>query len=226
MEPVREGELLVEIRPQEYLLSRIHIKPDRILVPIALESAAVAVLLYASEAASKFGSELILFYAFDDPECRNASRIEKQLSNCLSAVRTRHPTARLFIRAGVVCDQLKAVAASVGAGLVVMSRDYHRRFLSWLAREDTGLLAIQGVPCPVALVDAPDATAEDFGLEASVAAAFSHSSGGSAAHAERPDPAARHAMSSLTARSRLREVRNRLHHRARFRGRHCFAHTG
>ena len=154
MEPVQEGELLVEIRSQENLLSRIQTKPVRILVPIALETASAAALWHASTLALKFGSELVVFYAFDDPECRNASRVEGQLRNWLSAVRVRHPTARLFLRAGIVCEQVKAVASAVGASLIVVSRDYYRRFLSWLARDKAGVLAIQGVPCPVALVDA------------------------------------------------------------------------
>ncbi|MBV8901327.1 MAG: universal stress protein [Verrucomicrobia bacterium] len=225
MEPVQEGELLVEIRPQEDLASRIRIKPNRILVPIGMESASAAVLLYASGAALQFGSELVLFYAFDDPECRNAARVEKQLWNCLSAIRRRHPTARLFVRAGIVCEQLKSVATSVRAGLIVMSRDYYRRFLSWLTREEAGLLAIRGMPCPVALVDAPDAAIGDSGVETNVASAFSHSSGASPAPDEPTGLVMRHATWSLSARSRLRDVRNRLH-RARFRGRHCFAHVG
>jgi hypothetical protein len=225
MEPVQEGELLVEVRPQEDLLSCIRIKPVRILVPIALESVSAAVLLYASGAALKFGSELVLFYAFDNPECPNASRVETQLRNCLSAVKARHPTARLFIRAGIVCEQVKAVATSVGAGLIVMSRDYYRRFLSWLAREEAGLVAIQGMPCPVALVDAPEAAAEGPGLEASVASAFNDAPGASAAQKEQPEPMLRHAVWSLSARSRLRDARSRLN-RGRFRGRHCFAHAG
>lgn len=225
MEPVREGELLVEIRPQEDLLSRIRIKPVRILVPIGLESASAAVLLYASGAALRFGSELVLFYAFDDPEDRSASRVEKQLWKCLSAVKIRHPTARLFVRAGIVCEQVKAVATSVGAGLIVTSRDYYRRFLSWLAQEEGGLLAIRGIPCPVALVDAPHAAAEGPGLEVSVASAFGDPPGASAAPKEQPGPMVRHTLWSLAARSRLRDARNRLN-RGRFRGRHCFVHAG
>jgi hypothetical protein len=224
MEPVPGGALLVENRPQEDLLSRIRIKPVRILVPIGLESASAAVLLYASGTALKFGSELVLFYAFDDPECRNASRVERQLWKCLSAVKIRHPTARLFVRAGIVCEQVKAVAAAVGAGLIVMSRDYYRRFLSWLTREEAGLLAVEGMPCPVALVDAPDAAADGSGVEVSVASAFSNSQGASAAPNKQREPTVRHAMWSLSARSRLRDVRNRLN-RGRFRGRHGFAHA-
>jgi hypothetical protein len=228
MEPVSEGELLVENGLQEDLLSRIRIKPIRILVPIGLESSPVAVLQYASGAALKFGSELVLFYAFDDSDCRNASRVEKQLWNCLSAVRVRHPTARLFVRAGIVCDQVKAVATSVGAGLIVMSRDYYRRFLSWLAREETGRLAIQGMPCPVALVDAPNAATDDAGLEASVASAFGSPQGDSTGPKEQqPEQPAmmRHALWSLSARSRLRDARSRPN-RGRFRGRHGLAHAG
>lgn len=225
MEPVREGELLVEIRPQEDLLSRIRIKPVRILVPIGLESASAAALLYASGAALRFGSELVLFYAFDDPEDRGASRVERQLWNCLSAVKMRHPTARLFVRAGIVCEQVKAVATSVGAGLIVTSRDYYRRFLSWLGREEAGLLAIPGIPCPVALVDAPHAAAEGLGLAVSVASAFSNPPGASAAPKEQRGPVVRHTLWPLSARSRLRDARNRLN-RGRFRGRHCFAHAG
>jgi hypothetical protein len=226
MEPVQEGELLVEIRPQEDVLSRIRIKPVRILVPIGLESASAAALLYASGAALRFGSELVLFYAFHDPEDRGASRVEKQLWECLSAVRIRHPTARLFVRAGIVCEQVKAVATSVGAGLIVTSRDYYRRFLSWLTREEAGLLAIRGMPCPVALVDAPEAAAESLeGLEVSLASAFSNPPGASAAPKKQPEPMVRHTLWSLAARSRLRDARNRLN-RGRFRGRHCFARAG
>ncbi|MBW0000247.1 MAG: universal stress protein [Verrucomicrobia bacterium] len=230
MEPVSQGELLVEDCPQEDVLSRIRIRPVRILVPIDLESAPAAVLRYASGAALKFGSELVLFYAFDDPECRHASRVEKQLWKYLSAVRTRHPTARLFVRAGVVGDEVKAVAASVGAGLIVMSRDYYHRFLSWMVREEAGLLTIQGMPCPVALVDAPDAATDGAGGEASIVPAFGGSPGTSIMLTEQspehPPAMVRYAVWSLSARSRLRDrdARTRLN-RGRFRGRHCM-HNG
>lgn len=231
MEPVLPGEVLVEDCPQEDVLSRIRIRPVRILVPIDLqeESALAAVLRYASSVAIRFGSELVLFYAFDDPEGRNASRAEKQVWRCLAAVRTRHPTARLFVRAGIVGDQVKAVAASVGAGLIVMSRDYYHRFLSWLAREEAGLLAIQGMPCPVALVDTPDTTDDGLAVEASVASAFGSVPGTSIVRkdqpSEQPPPTVRHAVWSLSARSRSRDARARLN-RGRLRGRHCFAHGG
>jgi hypothetical protein len=225
MEPIQKGELLVEIRPQEDLSSRIRIKPVRILVPIAWDPASASVLRYASGAALNLGSELVLFYAFDDPECRNASRVERQLWKCLSAVKIRHPTARLFVRAGIVCDQVKAVAGTVGADLVVMSRDYYRRFLSWLAREEAGVLAIGGMPCPVAVVDAPDIGVEGLEPEETVASVFSNPPAASGAPNEQPEPMVRHAVWSLAARARSRDARNRLN-RSRFRGRHYLAHLG
>jgi hypothetical protein len=46
------------------------------------------------------------------------------------------------------------VANALGADLVVTSNDYHRRFLSYLTHEETGILRVQGVPCPVVVVNA------------------------------------------------------------------------
>ena len=225
MEPVQEGGLLVGVRPHEDLSGRIRIHPIRILVPIGLESASATALGYASGLALKFGSELVIVYAFDDPECRNAARIEGQLWKWLSSIRTRHPAARLFLRAGIVCEQVKAVAKAVGAGLIVMSRDYYSRFLSWSAREEAGVLAIPGMPCPVALVDVPDSAIESLGPEMAVALDFGTVLGVPAVPKERPKPMPRHAVGPPAARARLRGSRSRLH-RARFRGHHCLVPAG
>lgn len=224
MESVQEGELLVEIRPQEDLSSRVQVRPDRILVPIGLEPGSAAALRHASGLALEFGSELVLFYAFDDPECRNASRVEGQLRNLFSAVRVRHRRVRLFLRAGVVCEQVKAVASAVGAGLIVVSRDYYRRFLSWLAREEAGVLAIPGIPCPVALVDSTNSGAEGLGAEVIVAPVGSEVLAAATMPKVPPRPMARHALWSSATRARSRGLHGRLN-RGRFRGHHAFAPT-
>jgi hypothetical protein len=68
----------------------------------------------------------------------NASHIEAEVRRRFSAARVRHPNARLFLRASVVCAQLQAVANALGADLIVTSRDYHRRFLRCLTCAEAG----------------------------------------------------------------------------------------
>lgn len=227
MKPVQKGELLFGVGSGKDLLSCIQVKPDRILVPIALEGASAAALSYASDTALSFGAELVLFHAFDDPECRNASRIERQIWSCLAAVQTRHPAARLFLRAGTVCEQVKAVAGAVGAGLVVMSRDYYHRFLSWSVQDKGGVLTVEGMPCPVALVDAPDrpmegAAAMETAVVPALADAPPHPATAPVGH---PRPVTRRTAWPLSARVGLKASRKGLN-RGRLRGPHCFAHAG
>jgi len=117
--------------------------------------AAVA-LEYSSALARRFGSELALLYAFEGSDYAQSSNIEAKLRTCFSALRLRHLKARVFLRAGPTGEQVKAVANALGADLIVTSRDYYRRFLSYLTHRQTGILKVQGVPCPVVLVRLPE----------------------------------------------------------------------
>ena len=126
----------------------------RILVPTALDKASAVALDYASALARRFGSELAVLYAFEDSDYAGSSVVEAKLLACFSALRLRHLEARLFLRPGPTGEQVKAVANALGADLVVTSTDYHRRFLSYLTHEETGILRVQGVPCPVVVVNA------------------------------------------------------------------------
>ena len=126
----------------------------RILVPTALDKASAVALDYASALARRFGSEVALLYAFEGSDYAESSNIEAKLRTCFSALRLRHLKARVFLRPGPTGEQVKAVANALGGDLIVTSRDYHRRFLSYLTRIETGILRVQGVPCPVMLVNA------------------------------------------------------------------------
>ena len=126
----------------------------RILVPTALDKASAVALDYTSALARRFGSEVALLYAFEGSDYAQSSNIEAKLRTCFSALRLRHLKARVFLRPGPTGEQVKAVANALGADLIVTSRDYHRRFLSYLTRIETGILRVQGVPCPVVLVNA------------------------------------------------------------------------
>ena len=114
--------------------------PRRVLVPIALDDASDA----ASALAVGSGAELSLLYVFESSVTEaNASHIEAEVRRRFSAARVRHPNARLFLRASVVCAQLQAVANALGADLIVTSRDYHRRFLRCLTCAEAGGFCIR-----------------------------------------------------------------------------------
>lgn len=159
------GSWLVEVYSDEELRTPLWVSLDRILVPTALDDASEIALGYASALALRFGSDLSLLYIIQDPAGREISQLEAKLTRCFSAVRARHPKARLFLRAGVVCDQVKEVSKLTGAGLVVTSTRYHLRFLSCLTCEEkSGVLTLQGIPCPVLLVNGSIAR-EGFGTD-------------------------------------------------------------
>ena len=129
----------------------------RILVPTALDQASAVALDYASALARRFRSELALLYAFEDSDYAGSSVVEAKLLACFSALRLRHLEARLFLRPGPACEQVKAVANALGADLVVTSSDYHHRFLSYLTNlthAPTDTLRLQGVACPIVVVNA------------------------------------------------------------------------
>ena len=134
--------------------ANFYVSLRRILVPTALDKASAVALDYASALARRFGSELAVLYAFEDSDYAGSSVVEAKLLACFSALRLRHLEARLFLRPGPTSEQVKAVANALGADLVVTSNDYHRRFLSYLTHEETGILRVQGVPCPVVVVNA------------------------------------------------------------------------
>ena len=70
---------------------------------------------------------------------------------CCSALRLRNLKTRVFLEPGR--EQVKAVANALDADLIVTWCDYHRRFLNYLTDAPTGTLRLQGVACPVVLVD-------------------------------------------------------------------------
>ena len=145
---------LVEVRPDEELPADFCVSLRRILVPTALEKASAVALHYASALARRFGSELALFYAFEGSDYDQSSCVETKLWACLSTIRLRHPKVRVFLRPGPTGEQVKTVANALGADLIVSSHDYHRRFLSYLTQAETGILTVQGIRCPVVLVNA------------------------------------------------------------------------
>jgi nucleotide-binding universal stress UspA family protein len=153
-QPPGNGGALVEVRPGEALPTGFCVNPHRILVPSALDYPSAIALACASALALRFGSELALLHVLEDPACAKASRVEAALWRCFEAVRAQGVHARLFLRAGVVVEQVKAVASALGASLIVTSHDYHRRFLNCLAHEDGGTSTLRGIPCPIVLVNA------------------------------------------------------------------------
>jgi nucleotide-binding universal stress UspA family protein len=145
---------LVEVRPDEELPADFCFNLRRILVPIAFEQASAVALDYASALARRLGSELAVLYAFEKSDYAQTSNIEAELRRYCSALRLRHLETRVFLRPGPTGEQVKAVANALGADLVVTSSDYHRRFLSYLTHAETGILRVQGVDCPVVVVNA------------------------------------------------------------------------
>ena len=145
---------LVEVRPDEELPANFCVSLRRILVPTALDKASAVALDYTSALARRFGSELALLYAFEGSDYAQSSNIEAKLWTCFSALRLRHLKARVFLRPGPTGEQVKAVVNALGADLIVTSRDYHRRFLSYLTHRESGISRVHGVPCPVVLVNA------------------------------------------------------------------------
>jgi nucleotide-binding universal stress UspA family protein len=119
-----------------------------------LDKASAVALDYASALARRFGSELSLLYAFEGSDYAQSSCVETKLRACFSTIRLRHLKARVFLRAGPTGEQVKTVANALGADLIVTSRDYHRRFLSYFTYAESGILRVQGIPCPVVLVNA------------------------------------------------------------------------
>lgn len=148
------GGSLVEVNSDEELPAGFCVNLRRILVPTALDGASATALRYASTLALGL-SELALLYVFEDPSCAKASRVEAELQRCFSSVRVQGVRARLFLRAGLVGEQVTVVASALKANLIVTSHDYHRRFLSCLARGDNSASVIRGLPCPVVLVNMP-----------------------------------------------------------------------
>jgi hypothetical protein len=57
------------------------------------------------------------------------------------------------LSAGPTGKRVKDVANALDAGLIVTSCNYHRRLLNYLTHTPTGTLRLQGVACPVVLVD-------------------------------------------------------------------------
>jgi hypothetical protein len=145
---------LVEVRPEEELPSCLSLNLHRIFVPTALDEASVVAVEYALCLALGFDSELALLYTLEDPYSAQNSRAEAELWRCFSALRLRHRKIRLFLRPGPTGEQVKSVANAVGADLIVTSRDYHRRFLSCLTHRETDAFRVEGVACPVVLVNA------------------------------------------------------------------------
>src|SRR5271165_831378 len=150
---LKKSARLVEVRPDEELPTDFCFSLRRILVPIAFDKASAVALDYASALALRFGSELVVLYAFEDSDYAGSSVVEAKLLACFSALRLRHLEARVFFRPGPTGEQVKAVANALGADLVVTSSDYYSRFLSYLAHAETGILRVQGVPCPVVVVN-------------------------------------------------------------------------
>ena len=152
MRPPGSGESLVEVCPGEELPAGFCINLRRILVPTALDDPSATALAYASTLALDFGSELALLHVLEDPACAKASRVEAELRRCFEAIRAQELQARLFLRAGLVGEQVQALASALGANLIVVSNEYYRRFLSWPTHEARTVSTIQGLPCPVVLV--------------------------------------------------------------------------
>lgn len=144
---------LVEVRPHEELPPDFCVRPRRILAPTALDEASAVALDYASALARRFGSELTLLYAFEGSDYTQSSNREAELRTCCSALRLRDLKTRVFLKPGPPGEQVKAVADALDADLIVSSCDYHRRFLSYLTHAPTGTLRLQGVACPVVLVN-------------------------------------------------------------------------
>jgi nucleotide-binding universal stress UspA family protein len=149
----KKGAWLVEVRPDEELPPYCSVNPRRILAPTALDEASAVALDYASALARRFGSELALLYAFEGSDYAQSSNIEAELRTCCSELRLRDLKTRVFLEPAPPGEQVKAVANALDADLIVTSCDYHRRFLNYLTQAPTGTLRLQGVACPVVLVD-------------------------------------------------------------------------
>ena len=149
------GGFLVEVHPGEELPAGFCTKLGRILVPTALDDPSATALEYASALALGFGSELALLHVMEDPMRVRASAIEAEFRKYSAAIQARDLRTRLFLRAGLVCEQVKAVANVLKADLIVTSHDYHHRFLRCLqVYGHRGGSIVQGVQCPVVLVHA------------------------------------------------------------------------
>lgn len=82
-----------------------------------------------------------------------SSNREAELRTCCSALRLRDLKTRVFLEPGPPGERVKGVANALDADLIVSSCDYHRRFLSYSTDAPTGTLRLQGVACPVLLVN-------------------------------------------------------------------------
>src|SRR5689334_13248858 len=111
-------EMLSEGEPEAGLWAGRSAHAHRILVPTALDDASALALGYALSLASRFDAELTLLYVFEGPACARALRLESELWRCFSTVRARRPNARLFLRVGLVGQQVKAVAETIGTDLI------------------------------------------------------------------------------------------------------------
>jgi nucleotide-binding universal stress UspA family protein len=149
----KKGAWLVEVRPDEEVPPDFCGSPRRSLAPTALDEASAVALDYASALARRFGSELALLYAFEGSDYAQSSKIETELLKCCSELRLRNLKTRVCLSAGPPGERVKDVANALDADLIVTSCDYHRRFLNYLTRAPTGTLRLQGVACPVVLVD-------------------------------------------------------------------------
>lgn len=145
---------LVEVRPNEEPPADFSFRLRRILVPIAFDEASSVARDYASALAQRFGSELAVLYTFQNSDYAQSSNVEAELRTFCSTLRLRRVKYRVFLRPGPTGEQVKAVANALGADLIVASSDYHRRFLSYLTRAETGILRVEGVACPVVVVNA------------------------------------------------------------------------
>jgi len=144
----------VEVRPDEELPANFCVRPRCILVPTALDKASAVALDYASALAWRFGSELTLLYAFQGSD--QNSCVEAKLWACFSTIRLRHLKARVLLRPGPTGEQVATVANAPSADLIVSSCDYHHRFLSYFTHAGSSIFRVQGIPCPVVLVNPVD----------------------------------------------------------------------
>jgi len=149
----KKGPWLVEVRPDEELPPDFCVRPRRILAPTALDETSAVAVDYASALAWRFGSELALLYAFEGSDYAQSSNREAELRTCCSALKLRNLKTRVFLEPGPTGERVKDVANALDADLIVTSCDYHRRFLNYLTHAPTGTLRLQGVACPVVLVD-------------------------------------------------------------------------
>jgi nucleotide-binding universal stress UspA family protein len=144
------------------------IKLDRILVPTDFSTHSLKAFRYATELARAFSAEIVLLHIFDSRVVENIYHIhpfspdkarqemlqvaERKMEELMSAEEARELVIRAEYAEGIPPVEVKSMAESVEADLIVMGT-HGATGLSHLLYGSTAEGVVRGAPCPVLTIN-------------------------------------------------------------------------